>query len=856
MRFPSFKAAAIITLVIWLSLALLVVFNSQPIVDNFVSLAQIIFYVASLLMIKSVYKGCNTTARHVLIVLLAAILIAIVTDSINYCILFILKHVNFFIHDKNQFTLSRLDNILHVADYIEIFIWYLIIFFFLLNLLKTFFIRQSRYQMQFIIFAACLVLVLISLLYLSQPEKLIHANFFTLIAFISSIIEIATFIVAIYGLIHSKSWSLYLLLSSMIVMAVTQISALFYYSYHIQEFLKLAYITGPLWVMMVFLAFYYMKVKQDYNLEKWFVTPDTLEARLAFSTLAITCSSFIIFFILASALSLLNEQKFLSFFLFLMIYSLVAVLAAKSIASSFAKPFQQLQINMGNLMAAQSIPDKPTQFEIAEFDFLQNFIYERFAEHEAQNEKIKAMGKMAIQVAHDIRSPAAAIMMLAKDSENLPEDQRVSLRSAATRVQDIANNILTDSQQSHLPLKNANLMLAPTIMSVISEKRTQYHDRLLKISLSIDQPAYFAHVNLHPIEFKCVLSNLINNAVEAINNEKSGEVNIAVNVENNVVHIIIHDNGHGINPMLLEKLNNGKQIQSTKKAGLGLGLQHAKKFMEDEKGTIIFESCTQKGTTITLTFELANMPCWLADKISFSINEHIVILDDDQAIHGAWDQRFAAWIEEHPTITVKHFHSGTDCLDYILSLDQDERRNVLFLSDYELINQDMTGLDVIEQSGIGQAILVTSYYDHQDIIKRSILVNAKILPKMLASEVILSRVSSEKKIIKKVDGILLDDQTDLSEIIQFLAKNHQATLDIYSDPYQLWENLICYSHDTALFLDYDLGLPVNGIDIAERLHVMGYKALYLATGFQMKQEETPTYLTVLPDKMTLLNFMK
>lgn len=856
MQSISFKTIAITTAVIWLLLVSFIVTNSQPIVDNIISLTQIIFYTASLMIIKKVYLVCPPPSRRVLILLLIAIFIALVTDSINYCVLFILKHVNFFVHDHTKITLSKLDKILYVADYIEIFFWYILVFIFLLKLLGSFLVTEYRYQIQFAIFAACLTLVLIVLLYLSQPDKLKHANFFTIMAFVSSIIEIATFIIATYGLIHSKSWSLNLLLCSMIVMAVTQISALFYYNYHIQEFLTLAYITGTLWVMLIFNSFYYMQDRKDYTLEKWFVTPNTLEARLAFSTLAITCSSCIIFFIFAYAFDMLNEQKILSFFLFLMIYSLVAILAAKRIAFFFSKPFQQLQTNMGELMTVQENSPKPAKFEIAEFDFLQNFIYERFNEHEAQNEKIKVMGQRAIQVAHDIRSPAAAIMMLAKDNENLPEEQRLSLRSAATRVQDIANNLLTDYQQNHLPSKNTTLMLAPAIMSVISEKRTQYHDRNLHFSLIVDQLAYFAHANLHPIDFKCMLSNLINNAIEAINDEVMGEISLTLKTEETHVSIFLTDNGPGMSHDTLQQLNRGQQIHSTKKSGLGLGLQQAKKFMADAKGTMIVESETNQGTHIILTFELAKTPCWLADKICFAPDTQIVILDDDQAIHGAWDQRFASWAEEYPSIELKHFHSGKDCMNYIQSLDKNDLENVLFLSDYELINQELSGLDVIEQSGINKAILVTSHYDNSDIIRRAILANTQILPKMLAAEVTLSLTQPSDNPTKTANGILVDDQIELSEIIQFLAKNRQKSLDTYSTPYQLWENIASYSLDTPLFLDYDLGLPINGVDLAEKLNAMGYKVLYLATGFQIKQENMPSYLTVLPDKMALLNFME
>jgi PAS domain S-box-containing protein len=49
--------------------------------------------------------------------------------------------------------------------------------------------------------------------------------------------------------------------------------------------------------------------------------------------------------------------------------------------------------------------------------------------------------RVAAQVAHDIRSPAASILMLAKSCQDLPENERVALREAAISIQDIAKQI-------------------------------------------------------------------------------------------------------------------------------------------------------------------------------------------------------------------------------------------------------------------------------------------------------------------------------------------------------------------------------------------------------------------------------
>jgi len=62
--------------------------------------------------------------------------------------------------------------------------------------------------------------------------------------------------------------------------------------------------------------------------------------------------------------------------------------------------------------------------------------YKQLAE---QQEKFQ---KLANQVAHDIRSPLASLLMIVKSCNQIPEPDRIALREAAIGIGDIANNLL------------------------------------------------------------------------------------------------------------------------------------------------------------------------------------------------------------------------------------------------------------------------------------------------------------------------------------------------------------------------------------------------------------------------------
>jgi hypothetical protein len=111
----------------------------------------------------------------------------------------------------------------------------------------------------------------------------------------------------------------------------------------------------------------------------------------------------------------------------------------------------------------------------------------------------------------------------------------------------------------------------------------------------------------------------------------------------------------------------------------------------------------------------------------------VVILDDEESIHGAWDTRFASYLQSYSHLTVHHFKQGQAVLDYLSKLTSLEKNRVIFLSDYELLGQNKNGLQIIEESDIKTTILVTSYYANLPIKEKAIQLGIKILPKQMAS---------------------------------------------------------------------------------------------------------------------------
>lgn len=155
--------------------------------------------------------------------------------------------------------------------------------------------------------------------------------------------------------------------------------------------------------------------------------------------------------------------------------------------------------------------------------------------------------RTALQVAHDIGSPLAVLEAIVQSTSLvLPENDRTSIRNATGRIRDISNSLLYKTRKDLL-LNNEGLLsqqlLQSLINQVISEKRIQHGERVtLKTQYSERSHTLFSFVRSG--DFCRVLSNLINNAIEAIND--SGHIIISLSdLENNVI-IKIQDNGKGI----------------------------------------------------------------------------------------------------------------------------------------------------------------------------------------------------------------------------------------------------------------------------------------------------------------------
>ncbi|MBX2988858.1 MAG: HAMP domain-containing histidine kinase [Bdellovibrionaceae bacterium] len=242
---------------------------------------------------------------------------------------------------------------------------------------------------------------------------------------------------------------------------------------------------------------------------------------------------------------------------------------------------------------------------LAEFSYLKKKIKMHMDAAEV-NAETRASGELARQVKHDIRSPLAALNNTIK-SMALPADKKSVIQSAISRINDIADD-LNRTKVNSITARSENSIqsrqsLGEILASVIDEKRIQYKD--------LPEIAFELHLDSEPDgsvamdskELKRILSNVLNNSVEAI--EDTGLIKVDLGRNQDFARIFVVDTGKGIPPEVIPSLG-GKGKTFGKQHGSGLGLYHAISTIEGVGGRFTIDSDGISGTCVEILIPLAS----------------------------------------------------------------------------------------------------------------------------------------------------------------------------------------------------------------------------------------------------------
>jgi two-component system nitrogen regulation sensor histidine kinase NtrY len=218
-------------------------------------------------------------------------------------------------------------------------------------------------------------------------------------------------------------------------------------------------------------------------------------------------------------------------------------------------------------------------------------------------QKAAAWQEVAQRIAHEIKNPLTPIQLSAQRLRKKAAEQAPDLRAV---VDDATTAIINEvaslksmvdefSSFARMPVPQPELLdLHEVLREVVQLYQAAYRDVFFHVHFAADVPQALADRN----QMKRVFTNLVENAVEAI--QKRGEVWVSTSFSLHParIRIEIADDGPGIDPDDRAKLF--LPYFSKKKTGTGLGLAIVQRIISDHNGQIRVADRQPRGTTFVI----------------------------------------------------------------------------------------------------------------------------------------------------------------------------------------------------------------------------------------------------------------
>jgi len=218
-----------------------------------------------------------------------------------------------------------------------------------------------------------------------------------------------------------------------------------------------------------------------------------------------------------------------------------------------------------------------------------------------RNERLAAMGEMAAQLAHQLRTPLAAALLYAGNLENpaIPEATRISIaQKTVGRLKHLERLI-----QDMLLFARGEVLgrEAFAVEELLNEMAHTFEPlaRARGVEFSLTPAPENIVITGNRKALAGALTNLLENALQAVATETSGRISLGVAAGDDRLAFRVKDNGRGMPPDIVTRLF--EPFFTTRAEGTGLGLAIARGVARAHGGGIDVESALGTGTEFVLT---------------------------------------------------------------------------------------------------------------------------------------------------------------------------------------------------------------------------------------------------------------
>ncbi|MFZ1713164.1 MAG: XrtA/PEP-CTERM system histidine kinase PrsK, partial [Nitrosomonas sp.] len=214
--------------------------------------------------------------------------------------------------------------------------------------------------------------------------------------------------------------------------------------------------------------------------------------------------------------------------------------------------------------------------------------------------QFESFNRMSTFIVHDIKNLIAQLSLLVtnaekhKDNPEFQQDMLETLSLSVNKMKRLLEKLSNAGKE-----ENVKLLLVEEILQQIIESKL-FHDPTPTLEIL----GRNLLVKADQSRLERVLSHLVQNAIEATS--RDGEVQLNLLQEGDWVVIEIRDTGHGMSEQFIgEKLF--KPFESTKTAGMGVGVFESREYITELGGKILVSSEVKQGTIFTVKLPRANV---------------------------------------------------------------------------------------------------------------------------------------------------------------------------------------------------------------------------------------------------------
>jgi len=303
--------------------------------------------------------------------------------------------------------------------------------------------------------------------------------------------------------------------------------------------------------------------------------------------------------------------------LYAAISAAVAFLVAIFLARSLGRPLSVLATEAGKVAAGEARPlEARGSGEVQElasaFDrMIQDLAVTR--RRLAAASRVAAWREVARRVAHEIKNPLAPIRaavetlrrLRARDDPRFDEYFDEATRTVLDEVHRIANIVTEFTRFARLPQpKPQDIDVEEIARHVVQIHKAAAGDASLAFAAQRRAPTLRADRD----QVIQVLTNLVQNALEAVKDVPDGAVTVSTDTDGHYVTFSVADNGPGIAPEIAARLF--EPYATTKSAGTGLGLAIAQRIALEHNGELSYvgRSANGKGAVFRLLLPIEGPP--------------------------------------------------------------------------------------------------------------------------------------------------------------------------------------------------------------------------------------------------------